>query len=456
MEESGARVRILPKADLPTCAWVGDEVLLISGSQIQISNALRIIARQLEQHPPRSSGGSRRPSIVLGHASIGDGMFIPQPSPSMYAGVAAATMPHHTGSGLSGVVETVFRLLAPIVRTGNIIGRNGEHVRRIRSETGARIKVYDVEGDVEERLVCVVSTENAASQYCSAQDALVRCSISLAADDGGAGQHRVRLLAPQTSIGAVLGKKGYTVMQLRKETGASIRIYPVEAALAAAAATAHGGGEPGGDEIIQIDGTLSQCITALRGVATVLRAWQIRRTSNVPRLAAVNVSPVFMSQQYSLSPMQASLVSVPVSASTGTASPSGYLAPLQIYPQPSSPVLWRYRLTNVQAGAVIGKGGHHVSQIRALTGARVHLPTEQSPDGLRTLEISGPPEACQEAHSMVNQFLAVGQCPQAVPEHQHSGCTVFAAPSGSSSPLAASSPASPRPDPTLGDLAYAS
>lgn len=38
-------------------------------------------------------------------------------------------------------VEVTFRLLAPVGKTGNIIGRSGEHIKRIRMETGARIKV---------------------------------------------------------------------------------------------------------------------------------------------------------------------------------------------------------------------------------------------------------------------------------------------------------------------------
>lgn len=443
MEESGAQVRVLPKADLPPCAWVSDEILQVSGTHSAVCTALRIIARQLEAHPPRLHYGTRRAPMLLAHASTGDAMFMAHPSPSVFGGPPSPS-PMVPG----GVVETVFRLLAPVLRAGNIIGRNGDHVRRIRAETGARIKVYDVEGDAEERLVCIYSTEDSMSQYCSAQDALVRCAISLTADDAASGQHRVRLLAAQTSIGVVLGKKGLTVMQLRQETGAAIRVHPVEAPLAAAAATAHGGGEPGGDEIIQIDGTLQQCIAALRGVATLLRSWQIRRTAAAPpRLATVTIGPTMLGQPFALSPMQHSLMAIPMASTSPGMSPSSYaslspsiVAPLGVGPAPS-PVLWRYRLTNAQAGAVIGKGGHHVSQIRALTGARVHLPADQGPESMRTLEISGPVEACQAAHGMVNQFLSMGQCPPAVPEHQTG--SVRYAQSAASSPLAASCPSSP-------------
>jgi len=278
---------------------------------------------------------------------------------------------------------------------------------------------------VEDRLICVYSSEDANSNYCAAQDALVRCAISLNSDEGSSRNHVVRLLAPQVSIGAVLGRKGATVMQLRQETGASIRVLAVEAPLAAAAAVAIGGGEPGGDEIIQIEGALHQCIVALRGVATLLRGWHIRRTiTATPRaVTTITLAPGLLAQSLAMGAANGGLVAVPVTAA-GSGAPAAY-ATVAHGSFPASPsVLWRYRLTNLQAGAVIGKGGHHVTQIRQLTGTRVHLPTGQSPDGLRTLEISGPEESCQAAHTLVNQFLAVGQCPPAMPEHQ-SGAMVF-------------------------------
>ena len=451
MEESGATVRVMPKAELPPCAWVSDEMIKVSGQHHAVTLALRVLARQLEQHPPRLHY-SRRPPLLLAQASTGDIQFMAAPpSPTLFTGISSA-MPAGLVSS-SGVVETVFRLLAPAARAGNIIGRNGDHVRRIRAETGARIKVYGAEEDAEERLVCIYSSEDALSQYCAAQDALVRCAISLTADDTTNGQHRMRLLAPQTSIGAVLGKKGQTVMQLRQETGATIRVQPVEAPLAAAAATAHGGGEPGGDEIIQIDGSLQQCVAAMRGIATLLRGWQIRRAiAASPRtLPTVTLSPALLAQPLGLSAgshhhhhhLHPSLVAIPMSATasaSGTSSPATFAAlsaaGLGVGGHPSpSPVLWRYRLSNAQAGAVIGKGGHHVTQIRAITGARVHIPGDQVPDGTRVLEISGPMETCHAAHAMVNQFLALGQCPPAVPEHQSGGSTVlsYQSPVGTSS-----------------------
>jgi len=421
MEESGANVRVMPKGELPTCAWVSDEMIEVNGCRDAVRTALRRIAYQLEQHPPRQYRGSQKKPMLLAHASTGDLQYLNSPAMKHYLDYSSLSI---TGAA-TVAMDTIFRLLVPAERAGNIIGRGGDHIQRIRLETGARIKVYGNQDDAEERLICIYSSEDANSYYCAAQDALVRCAISLTADDSASRQQVVRLLAPQASIGAILGKKGVTVMQLRQETGASIRVLSVEAPLAAAAAVSIGGGEPGGDEIIHIEGALDHCIAALRGVATLLRSWQIRRTiTSTPRaVTTITLAPGLLAQSLAMGAANGGLVAVPITAA-GAGSPAAYATVAHGNFPTSPPVLWRYRLTNPQAGAVIGKGGHHVTQIRQLTGTRVHLPTGQSPDGLRTLEISGPEESCQAAHTLVNQFLAVGKCPPAMPEH-HSSAMVF-------------------------------
>jgi hypothetical protein len=45
-------------------------------------------------------------------------------------------------------------------------------------------------------------------------------------------------------------------------------------------------------------------------------------------------------------------------------------------PHPGTPqVHWVYCLSNLQVGAVIGKGGSHISKVRQLSGAKVQLAT---------------------------------------------------------------------------------
>ena len=79
--------------------------------------------------PPPGAGHPDMAYLSSHQAASLGGAFFPAPGGGM--------MPTYSGTA----VEVTFRLLAPVVRTGNIIGKGGEHVRRVRSETGARIKV---------------------------------------------------------------------------------------------------------------------------------------------------------------------------------------------------------------------------------------------------------------------------------------------------------------------------
>ena len=335
VEETGAHVRIMPRGELPPCACVSDELVQITGSVSGVSAACRKIGAMMEEHPPKRRG-TQRP-INLAQACRGHLQYLPKSSSYSrhdafdYAGPSSVTM------------ETIFRMLAPANMAGNIIGKGGCHISKIRQETGSRIKMYGSADDVEERLVCVFSSEDPNQRYCAAQDALVRCAISLAPEEGPSKTHTIRLLAPQVSVGALLGRKGVTVMQLRRETGTTIRVLAVEAPLAAAAAVAIGGGEPGGDEIIQIEGALHQCIAALRGVATLLRSWQIRRTiTATPRaVTTITLSPGLLAESLAMGAAHGGLVAVPVTAH-GAGSPAAYATVAHgTYPS-SPPVLWRY------------------------------------------------------------------------------------------------------------------
>lgn len=156
MARSGAGVRVLPKPELPPCACVGDEVVRVCGSAGAVGAALRLLAGQVKNHPLRlgslpyaAPGGGHAAPLMLAQATHADLAYM-HPSLGGYFTHAAAVpgaggmvgAPVGSAGGFGGSqVEVTFRLLAPVNRTGNIIGKGGEHVRRVRQETGARIKV---------------------------------------------------------------------------------------------------------------------------------------------------------------------------------------------------------------------------------------------------------------------------------------------------------------------------
>ena len=241
--KSGAQLRVLPRAELPPCASMSDEVLLVTGSREAVLAALRIVGRQLKLQPRRVP---LSPRAAVGPVGVGMGlapspMVGTPPSPIMLAqaghpelAYVQASPPAAMYGGMvplycGAPIEVTFKLLAPEGRAGVLIGRGGDYVRRIRAETGARLRVFEPhEGSPEERVVAVCSTDDATSPYCAAQDALIRCVLALTAEDPPSSLQRVRLLTSQASVGMVLGKRGATVTQLRQETGAAIKVLALE------------------------------------------------------------------------------------------------------------------------------------------------------------------------------------------------------------------------------------
>jgi hypothetical protein len=174
--------------------------------------------------------------------------------------------------------------------------------------------------------------------------------------------------------------------------------------------------------VVQVEGTVAQCVAALRGVATLLRGWQIRllaamqqqqqyggttasAAAAVLQQATALPAPISLPQTPTagggvMSPtspgfpgvhLPSSLTSpaqTPYVMLAGTHSgalptpppPAGGMLPpgpmlgggLAALPQPRG-CTFVYHLNNAQVGAVLGKGGAHIAQIRGTSGARIQL-----------------------------------------------------------------------------------
>lgn len=380
--KSNAGVEIESRTELPPCAWVSEEVVRMTGDKQSILEALNLVVEQLLLHPPkRSTKGCRTPPLTVAQAHQQEYYCFP-------GFLEGNTV---TSSNMSSYAEVTFRLLSPMSRIGSLLGKSGEHIQRLRGETGASIKVYDPSSS-DQRLITFSSIDEGISPYCAAQDALIRAVLCMYEGFQSETESvmKVKLLAESASIGVLLGKKGATISQLRKETGAFIRVQPMVYSFDISGSA------------VQIEGSLSQCIHALKGVATLLRSWQIRQPATPMHSdSGRSMDSILTSPTVLPPPSQAALcvtqqVPVPLTGSE------------QI-------VTLTYRLTNFQVGALLGKGGSHIAKIRQLTGAKLLLASEPDSGGRRSLIIEGPMSRAQHAHSLVNYYLATGRCPPAYP-----------------------------------------
>ncbi|RYR16555.1 hypothetical protein Ahy_B04g073607 isoform B [Arachis hypogaea] len=126
---SGATITVLAPNQLPLCASAleSDRVVQLSGDVPAVMKALEEIGCQLRENPPRQ---------VI---SI---------SPTYNY---AAIRPSQTYLDPTSVDYVTFEMLISETMVGGLIGRCGSNISRIRSESGAMIKVYGGKGEQKHR-----------------------------------------------------------------------------------------------------------------------------------------------------------------------------------------------------------------------------------------------------------------------------------------------------------------
>lgn len=163
--------------------------------------------------------------------------------------------------------EVTFKIICSNDRVGGVIGKGGSIVRALQSETGATISIGPAVADCDDRLISITASEvgpirsfcfyfvflylyiitvsinlfwwrlhflqNPESRYSPAQKAVVLVfsrSVEAAIEKGiDSGLNKgssvtARLVVPSNQVGCLLGKGGVIVSEMRRATGASIRI----------------------------------------------------------------------------------------------------------------------------------------------------------------------------------------------------------------------------------------
>lgn len=278
-----------------------------------------------------------------------------------------------------GPDDTVYRYLCPATKIGSIIGRGGEIVKQLRVDTKSKIRIGDTVPGCDERVVTIYSASEETNdfnemdtQVCPAQDALFKVHDRVLAEDSGAddepdgSQHvTARLLVPSDQIGCIIGKGGQIVQTIRSETGAQIKILKDDHLPGCALST---------DELLQISGEASVVRKALFQIASRLHD----NPSRSQHLLASAVPP-------SLYPSAGSLIGAPGGApifAPIVGSYGGYKSergdwPRSVYSSREDSSMKEFSIRFVcptgNIGAVIGKGGAIINQIRQDTRANIKV-----------------------------------------------------------------------------------
>ncbi|KAK1632054.1 hypothetical protein QYE76_006369 [Lolium multiflorum] len=270
-QESGAQIRVFRNREqLPPCALQGDELIHISGSFSAARKALLLVSICLQDNPRpdtisfpagRTFGppGSGCPPGLDPHSQRS---YLPPHIPDYHArnfpsNVAAP------GPRFFVEQEVMFRMICLNEMVGSIIGKGGATIRALQSETGASVKVIDAVPDTDERVIVISARENSEMMHSPSQDALLRVysRISEVSMDKSSGVP-ARLLVPSQHIGCLLGKGGYIIAEMRKVTGASIRIFGNEQIPRCAQRN---------DELVQVTGSFQSIQDALLQITGRIR-----------------------------------------------------------------------------------------------------------------------------------------------------------------------------------------
>ncbi len=210
------------------------------------------------------------------------------------------------------------RLLTAQASVGIVLGKRGATVSQLRQETGASIKVLPTEpvppafggsigGDDCDTGACLAGTgwkmgphigAALAVQGCTGQPfGLLLCACKL-------------LCLPAGCTAPLDCQTAHSALHLAGSPPAPAEMGSISSGMSTGGRSSMCGSE----EVIQIEGNVQQCVAALRGVATLLRGWQIRRvmTSQQGAMAMQQggypgfAQPMPMAQQVPMSPVSTS------------------------------------------------------------------------------------------------------------------------------------------------------
>ncbi|XP_058843616.1 RNA-binding protein Nova-1-like isoform X2 [Acipenser ruthenus] len=197
---------------------------------------------------------------------------------------------------------------------------------------------------------------------------------------GEDGQFFLKVLIPSYAAGSIIGKGGQTIVQLQKETGATIKLSKSKDFY------------PGTTErVCLIQGTV-EALNAVHGfIADKIR----EMPQNVAKTEPVSI----LQPQTTVNPdrIKQTLPSSPTTTKSSPSDPMTTSRANQV----------KIIVPNSTAGLIIGKGGATVKAIMEQSGAWVQL--SQKPDGInlqeRVVTVSGEPEQNRKAVELIIQKI---------------------------------------------------
>ena len=311
-----------------------------------------------------------------------DGMY---QQPAVYN---VAPMAQYTIQALAGrTVE--FKLLLPHAACGIVIGKGGAMVSHIRDASGCQVDVQEspapppMAGGVQggsERIITL--SGDFGSVYAAFQMVLQHLAAAQPADPllttRPPGSVEAVVLVPRNKTGGLIGRGGASINRVRQDSGATVKV-----------------GAP--EDVVAGDPDVRKCIVS-GAVEQVMAAFTliVHKLEETPAGAARAADAPPMAQGYAQNPYVQQY-------------PQGAM-PAQLAPG-TMPV--QFQVPNESMGAVIGRAGATINQIRSMSGAKVDIAQSVPGMPMRLVTVTGTPDQIQMAQYLIQVKMGGGSLPAA-------------------------------------------
>jgi len=331
-----------------------------------------------------TSGLTGTPSSMVTPASMVGG--------DEYSGSTVPQVGELNVAALAGrLVEA--KVLLPSSKCGIIIGKGGSMIKHIREVTKASMDVAEQLlpnataqlAPTSERVVTICGEFGAV--YGALALALRHLATVAAAAAGAENAVApsasaiidLTLLVPRNKTGGLIGRSGAAVNRVRQDSGATVKVASPEDMVM---------GEPDVRKCL-ISGTLDQVLAAFVLVMHKLEETPVG-ASRPPEAAQAGMHDMAMYHQ-------------------GITGMSQGSAPMQQQHQGSMPV--QFQVPNESMGAVIGRAGATINQIRQMSGAKVDIAQSVPGMPMRLVTITGTPDQIQMAQYLIQVKMGGGTLP---------------------------------------------
>ncbi|KAK9811410.1 hypothetical protein WJX72_003480 [[Myrmecia] bisecta] len=288
----------------------------------------------------------------------------------------------------AGEAKVIAKFLVSNAAAGSIIGKAGANIAEFQTQSSARIQLSrsnEFFPGTQERVMLISGVVN---QVLTALHLVLQkikgeesVAESMMARDGKSTQ--LRLLVPAALCGTIIGKGGAVIRGFSEDSKANITVSAQDKQL------------PGvSDRVVRVTGDLEQL---MRAVALLIT--KLSENPNYSRFTNTFVN-------YNTAPMP-----------MGNMPMQGFTGPLSGGPRPERLGPGRTEVTmpvpEARVGAVIGKGGEVINQLKSLVGVRIRISDRDDfVPGTRNrkVTISGAPESVQIAQVLIQQ--KINQPPQ--------------------------------------------